>query len=41
MSSGPVSAPVFAESLLDRLIDAIHQLVMDGLGYRLDERPEL
>ena len=31
--------PVVAESLLDRLINASHQILMDGLSYRPRKRP--
>ena len=31
--------PVVAESLLDRLINTSHQIVMDGPSYRPNKRP--
>ncbi|MFD7785379.1 ATP-binding protein [Streptomyces nojiriensis] len=31
--------PVVAESLLDRLIDASHQVIMNGPSYRPNKRP--
>ncbi|MET7435154.1 MULTISPECIES: IS21-like element helper ATPase IstB [Streptomyces] len=32
--------PVVAESLLDRLINASHQVIMNGPSYRLNKRPK-
>ncbi|MFD8006139.1 ATP-binding protein [Streptomyces mirabilis] len=32
--------PVVAESLLDRLINASHQVIMNGPGYRPNKRPK-
>ncbi|WP_308461175.1 hypothetical protein [Streptomyces sp. Ru62] len=32
--------PVVAESLLDRLINASHQVIMNGPSYRPNKRPK-
>ncbi|MFI0220437.1 ATP-binding protein [Streptomyces lydicus] len=32
--------PAVAESLLDRLINASHQVIMNGPSYRLNNRPK-
>ncbi|MFF3411389.1 ATP-binding protein [Streptomyces sp. NPDC002742] len=32
--------PVVAESLLDRLIDTSHQVIMNGPSYRPNKRPK-
>ncbi|MFJ1536786.1 hypothetical protein ACIOFV_52480 [Streptomyces mirabilis] len=36
----PLPNPVVAESLLDRLINTSHQVIMNGPSYRPNKRPK-